>query len=145
MGLEGRRFTLTHALPPDTVPDLDRFNFWQSQSLYQPPNDRRVEIAGLAMGLYPAVIGESPTGFTLEAGYLEGGQVFQWVRETITSGSLVARRSASVAVVDSALNEVSRMNYFGCFPKRYEHFTGFAQSLMSKERVFLQCDSRAPA
>ena len=54
-------------------------------------------------------------------------------------------RSASIITVDSALNEVSRMNYFGCFPKRYEQFTGFAQALMGKERVFVQCDSRAPA
>jgi hypothetical protein len=143
-GIEGRRFTLTHALPPNTIAEINRDASWGSESLYQPPGDRRVEIAGVFTGQYPAVIAETPNGVTLEYGFLEGGDVWRWVRDTIEQGSLSQRRSMSIIIVDSALNEISRMNYFNCFPKRYEQFTGFALALQGKERVITQCDFREP-
>ena len=142
-GIEGRRFTLTHSLPPDSIVDLNRDTDWGSQSLFQ-PGDKRVEIDGETTGQYPAVIAETPNGVTLEYGFLEGGTLWNWVRNTIERGSLSERRNLSVITVDSAMNEISRMNYFGCFPKRYEQFTGFALTLQGKERVITQCDFRQP-
>lgn len=143
-GVEGRRVTFIHAGPPDITADMQRSEPWGTESLYFPPGDRRVEIAGVVAGAFPAVVAETPTGLTLEYGYSEGGQIWDWVRNTMNGGSVLYRSNLSVVVVDAALNETSRMNYSQCFPKRYEHFTGFGQALQAKERVFLQCNSRAP-
>ena len=103
-----------------------------------------MEIAGISTGEYPAVIAETPNGVTFEYGFLEGGGLWAWVVDTMTGGSMVHNRSLSVITIDAALNEVSRMNYYDCFPKKYEHFTGFAQALFAKERVILQCNVREP-
>jgi hypothetical protein len=141
-GFQGPRFTFTHVSPPDTVVDVLRSNPWGYESLFQPPADRRVLIQGANAGAFPAVISETPTGMTLEYGFLEGGYIEEWVRNTVSFGSLQTRSDVSVFVVDAAQNDVSRMLYFGCFPRKYEHFTGFVQALQAKERVILQCNSR---
>jgi hypothetical protein len=70
--------------------------------------------------------------------------VWEWARDTTVMGSELTRHNLSIIIVDAALHEVSRMNYFDCFPKKYEYFTGFAQALQSKERVILQCNRREP-
>ena len=142
-GLEGRRFTLVRAGVPDTRSELERGD-WRAESHYLPPLDTRVEIEGVFTGLYPAVIAQTPNSVTLEYGFLEGGSLWRWVEDTVRIGSLGMARNVSVLTLDGALNEISRMNYFGCFPRKYEHFTGFAQSLFAKERVILQCDRRLP-
>jgi hypothetical protein len=144
-GFEGRRFTFVHAPLPDLVFDLVRTAVWGSDQLFS-PGDKRVDLAAVNIGRYPTVIEENPNGFTLELGYSEGGGIFDWVRETIIAGSTLAARSASlVTVVDAAtLLEGSRMSYFGCFPKKYEHFKGFRQALQARERVIVQCNSRQP-
>lgn len=143
-GVEGRRVTFVHAGPPDITADVERHGSWGTETLYFPPGDRRVEIAGANAGAFPAVVTETPNGLTLEYGFLEGGQIWDWVRNTMNGGSELHRSNLSVVVVDAALNEISRMNYSQCFPKRYEHFTGFGQALQAKERLFLQCNSRSP-
>jgi hypothetical protein len=143
-GVEGRRVTFVHAGPPDITADMERSAPWGTESLYFPPSDRRVEIAGIVAGAFPTAVAETPTGLTLEYGFAEGGQVWDWVRNTMNAGSVIHRSNLSVVVVDAVLNEISRMNYSQCFPKRYEHFTGFGQALQAKERVFLQCNSRTP-
>jgi hypothetical protein len=143
-GVEGRRVTFVHAGPPDITADVERAGPWGTESLYFPPTDRRVEIAGVLAGAFPAAVAETPTGLTLEYGFAEGGQIWDWVRNTMNGGSVLHRSNLSVVVVDAALNPISRMNYSQCFPKRYEHFIGFGQALQAKERVFLQCNSRTP-
>lgn len=143
-GVEGRRVTFVHAGPPDIAADVERSAQWGTEAHYFPPGDRRVEIAGVLAGAFPAAVAETPTGVTLEYGFSEGGHIWDWVRNTMNGGSVLHASNVSVIVVDAARVEISRMNYSQCFPKRYEHFTGFGQALQAKERVFLQCNSRAP-
>jgi hypothetical protein len=142
-GFEGRRFTFVHAAAPDLQLDLLGGGQWGFDQLFS-PGDKRVEIDFLSIGRYPTVVEENPNGFTMELGYSEGGQIFDWVRNTISLGSTATARNASVIPVDANLVEGSRTNYLGCFPKKYEHFKGFGQALQARERVILQCNSRQP-
>jgi hypothetical protein len=144
-GLEGRRFTLSNSLPPDNMASIERDGTWGSESLYLPPLDRGFEISGVFTGRYPTVVEENPNGLTVEFGYREGGDLWQWVRNIVNIGSATEARSMSVIVVDAALNEVSRTNYFECFPKKYEYYTGFARALQSRERAIIQCGFREAA
>jgi hypothetical protein len=143
-GVEGRRATFIHAGPPDIAADMERLGTWGTESLYLPPRDRRVIFAGIVAGWFPAVVAETPTSLTLEYDFAEGGQVWEWVQNTMVGGSLANSRNVGVSVMDAALNVISTMDYRNCFPKRYEHFTGFGQAQQAKERVFLQCNSRQP-
>jgi len=123
--------------------DVYRTASWRNEPLFS-PGDKRVEIDVLSLGPYPTLVEENPNGFTLELAYSEGGDIFAWVRETALAGSILSARNASIITLDASLNEVSRMNYFTCFPKKYEHFKGFGQALQARERVIVQCNSRQP-
>jgi len=143
-GLAGRRFTFGHGMPPDLSLDLDRSEaFWGTERLFS-AGERGFEIESVPVGFFPTVVEENPTGLTVEFGFLEGGGIWEWVRQTISGGSEFNKRNASVITVDAELREVSRMNYYDCFPKKYEQFAGFSQALQSRERVILQCSHREP-
>jgi hypothetical protein len=50
------------------------------------------------------------------------------------------KRTGSIVTRDANGVEIGRANYYRCYPKKYKHFTGFAQDIQTKERVILHCD-----
>ena len=150
-GLEGMRFTFQPKSPwdfgkferrPEDIPN-------RTTPSFNPITDMPVEIEGVSNGGYPAVISVTERTLTLEYDFIEGGGIMEWVKLVATFGtnSVVydVKRSISVVTVDENLDEISRTNYYGCFPKRYEQFAGFVQDIQTKERILLNCDSSSPA
>lgn len=109
--------------------------------------DMLIEIDGVNMA-YPAVelADETAARLILVYDYTEAGNIYQWVEQTIEIGSFNdGKRIISVVTEDVAGTEISRRNYFGCFPIGWEQFGGFRQFIQLKERIVIECDSREPA
>ena len=137
-GLEGRnRYTLVHVGAPDNRVTIERnprpFPTEDSNNL---ATDTRVEINGIAHGPYPVVQHDAANRtLTMTFDYVEGGGIWEWV-DAVAEGREQARKSIS-AIDMNGNQEVGRINYFECFPIRYEQFTGFGQVEKVKERVVI--------
>jgi hypothetical protein len=150
----GTRFTFVQSRDPigSTTPPrvvgLHRTpESFTSNDSCNPATDKEVEISGISpgsVGLYPAVIEQTDRTLTLVYDYVEGGGLWQWVEMIAEDGTSSAtghgKRDASVVTLDENMVPISRKNYYRCFPKKYEQFTGFAQDIQTKERVILNCD-----
>ena len=163
-GLDGRtRFELqvvneiSPTSNPNNVISIDRlsvqpFGFGDSFPDQQSLNlatDKAVEYQGGMFG-YPAIEVEDPSAARLVLVYdaYEAGMVFSSTKDIATRGTAeILKRIVAVWSVDQNVVEISgtRTNYFGCFPMRWEQFTGFRQFASLKERVTLQCDFSQPA
>ncbi|MHC4728601.1 MAG: hypothetical protein ACYS17_15380, partial [Planctomycetota bacterium] len=75
---------------------------------------------------------------TFTFGFAEGHGIFTWVRNIIEGDE--AKRSGSLIKKENGV-EVSRRNYYGCFPIKYEQFSGFGLPAKLKARVVLSFDS----
>jgi len=97
-----------------------------------------LEIGGIGT-VFGAVVGATPRELTVETDYGDGS-FWSWVRAMIEDSQSVGKRSISVITLNNRLEEISRTNYSGCFPKKFEAFKGFRQDIQIKERVIIQCD-----
>ncbi len=153
-GFEGTRFTFVQSQAPISGSnprylglqrgDNNAFMFGTADA-YNPATDKGVELPVNA-GLYPAVVEQTDRRLVLEYDYAEGGGIWQYVAETALYGTApYAKSSFGVITYDTNVVEIGRVNYFGCFPVKYEHFAGFAQDIQGKERVTIHCDFSEPA
>lgn len=146
-GVDGRtRFHFANWHLPDTITQVEAIvgpgpgdPFGDAASL-NPATDTRIEIEGLAPG-YPAFYPEVAVDYdnrtiTLTHDIVEGKELWPWV-EFIVAGT-PDKRSASW-ILDPGPPEV-RYNFYGCFPIKYEQFTGFGLDTKIKARVTLSFD-----
>jgi hypothetical protein len=149
-GFEGTRFTFVQSLDPigaitprrSVMLRREGAYVFDTVDSYNPATDIEFELSGPpSIGLYPALVEQTDRSLTLVYDYVEGGGLWQWVEEIAENGTTVmGKRSGSIITRDANGVEIERMNYYGCFPKKYEHFSGFAQDIQTKERVILNCD-----
>ncbi len=142
----GVRFTFEHSLPPDFNFLIERTpdNFPNDSSSNNPATDRRVEIAAISYA-FPVVEEEDEASgrLVLVYDYVEAGDIFYWVRQVIENGTSVIEKNE--VFVDAPVGTTGYgQTYYGCFPIRWEQFTGFAQYIQLKERVTLECDYSEP-
>ena len=156
-GIESTRFTFRQKDNPDNYNRIQREgpNPPGSQASYNPATDLQVDIEG-APQLYPNVVEQTDRVLTLVYDFVEGGGdyfspasgiygIWGWTESIADLGtSELQKRSISVITQDENGNEVSRINYFGCFPIKYEQFAGFVQDLQTKERIIINCDFSMP-
>ncbi len=148
-GLVGQRFTFSQLDGPDNLMRIVRIGGIESRSniSFNPVTDKRVEISGVNE-LYPAVIEATDRRLTLVYDYSESTGIWSWASEIATSGTTGAgKRSISVVTVipdGPSVQEISRVNYFECFPVKFEQFAGFVQDLQIKERLIIDCSLSTP-
>jgi hypothetical protein len=144
-GFDGRiRFTLSLGRQDDTNLQIEdagsNFGFETSRNL---ATDTRIEISGVVTGSYPAVIEANETTGRLELVFdsVEARNVFSWIEEISELGtSNFGKRDISLITEDVGGTEISRHNYYGCFPMRWEMFDGFRQDITLKQRLIVECD-----
>lgn len=148
-GFEGRkRYVLVNTQPPANQVWIERdpqvFGFEIS---INPATDKKIEIEGIGTTTYPAieVADEANARLVLIYDYNEAGTIYQWVKEIAEMGSFNAGKRNLSVITEAGGVEVSRYNYYGCFPVRWEQFGGFSQIIQVKERLVLQCDFSEPA
>lgn len=132
-----KRYTLSHALPPNNAFNYERdpIDFPVHSSKNPATDGPRVEITGFQTGPYPTVaVDTTNRTITLVYDYTEAGRLYRWVRETATG---VAGRSVISIIQEVNGSEVSRRNYFECFPIWYQQTTGFNQIQKLKEKVVI--------
>jgi hypothetical protein len=136
----GIRFTFQASSSADNKLDCKyMYDFGQELS-FNPTTDKIVEIYGASLGEHCAPKFEIDTitrTITLTFDYLEGYQIYSWIKKVVTG----AEGPVSVSVIETAadrdLTEISRMNYYECVPIRYEQFTGFGLNTKLKARVVI--------
>lgn len=147
-GFDGRaRFIFEPTLLPDNSLLIERQPLIFPVNLSKnPATDKRVEIVGLP-DAYPAVISADETTGRIELvyDYTEAGYILTWVREIAQQGTVsMGKRIVSIITESSQGVEIGRRNYLGCFPIRWEQFTGFRSRAQLKERVIVECDTSQP-
>jgi Collagen triple helix repeat (20 copies) len=142
-GQNGRnRYTFVHPGPPDNHVAFDRepedFPLQDSRNL---ATDKKVEIEDLQSSFPTVELDATNRTLTLTYDYIEGGGIWRWVLDTAQG----AGRSRSLSIIElSGDTETGRTNFFGCFPIRYEQFTGFGQVEKLKERIVVSYDVSQP-
>jgi len=142
-GVDGRtRFTLVHTLIPNNVLGWVWDGVNGSELSFNPATDKLVEIAGEGPPFfYPQVeLDEVNRTITLTYDYNEGGDLYNWVKETIQG--IGAKRSSSIIETTNGdpTTEISRINYFECFPIKFEQFYGFGLNTKLKTRIVISYD-----
>jgi hypothetical protein len=150
-GLIGTRFTFVQSLDPiGNLPLRDlliqREGDTGYSDSYNPATDKKVDIAGIFVGFYPQVVEQTDRTLTLVYDFAESGGLYEWVRLIVENGTQYEpKRDIQISTVDENMEPIESTNYYGCFPIKYEQFTGFVQDIQTKERVLLNCDSSAAA
>jgi len=144
-GLEGTRFNFTQKNIPDNTNHIAK-NPEYGSNVYSnnPLTDKLLEVSGRP-SVFPAVIEEAERSLILVYDYVEGNDVWVWMKEVVeygTTTSSLLKNDVSVVTLDGDGGEISRDYYYGCFPKKYEQYTGFTQDIQTKARVILNCDYR---
>jgi hypothetical protein len=140
-GGDGRtRFTMVNRFIPNTN------DHWQqggstdafgSQLSNNPLTDSLVEIDGVPT-FYPEVEVDEPNRtLTFTYDFVEGRGMWGWVISTIKG---LGGKRALVVIEEEGGVEVSRNNYSGCFPIKYEQVTGFGLDSKIKARVVVSFD-----
>jgi hypothetical protein len=138
-----RRYTLRSANPANSTVEIARSSAaWPALTQRDIPGDTRVEITGIAAGLYPqASVDAQARTLTLYYGRHEGGFIWPWVRDVATRGSAsVGLRTVSLIYEKyggGAFSEIGRNNFFSCFPIRYQQIGGFDLDGNGLERLVL--------
>ena len=118
----------------DTQP-VDPFGVELSRNI---STDTLVEIEGVTT-FYPVVeIDDVNRTLTFTFDYVEGSGILTWIRDTVLGTA--PKRVLSVIQQDSSGIETSRINYFGVFPVKYVHFTGYGMASKIKARVTVNFD-----
>lgn len=148
-GFEGRkRYVLVHTLPPANQVLIERDpRVFPSEISINPATDKKIEISGIGTPSYPAieVADEANARLVLVYDSNESGVMYEWFEVIAEMSSFnFGKREISV-ITEAGGVEVSRHNYFGCFPVRWEQFGGFRDILQVKERLVVQCDFSEPA
>ena len=148
-GFVGDRFTFVQSLAPIGQLNPTRNITLErdgaahpSEDSYNPATDFAVEIPA-QVGLYPALVEQTDRSLTWVYDYVEGSGLWDWVALIAEEGTTqVGKVSIGIYEVDENMDEVmgTRMNYYGCFPVKYEQFSGFVQDIQTKERVIIHCD-----
>ena len=141
-GIVGTRFTFRQLLSPNNSTQIERDPLNNIGTFgINPATERRIEIEGLSAGEYGALVTDiTDRSITLVLDYVDGSLWF-WLRSIVQLGTTgIGKKTVSVITLDSELNETLRINYFGCFPKKFEQFEGFRQDLQTKERLIISCD-----
>ncbi len=152
-GFDGRtRFVFGPSAPPDNTMDITRNpQFLGTANSFNPVTDRFAEVLAnySGMGYHPAVQIDStdPTRLILTYDFVEGGYLLEWVRATTEIGTIGSGGITYIKdrIYLSEFDPITSMpfntiNYVGCFPVKYEQFTGFGQDIKLKERVTVDCD-----
>jgi hypothetical protein len=146
-GFDGRtRYTFGPSTGPDNVFDIDRAPlFLRSDAALNSATDRYVVAPGTYQaGRYPRLeaADDARARLTLVYDFNEGGGALQSVRDTVQYGTASTHGSFNKFDIyfGDPSPDVTRRNYHGCFPVKYEQFTGFGQDIKLKERVTLDCD-----
>ncbi len=139
-GVDGRtRFTMVNRFLPNTNTHWQQgsADAFGNQLSNNPLTDTLVEIAGVTT-FYPEVEVDDPNRtLTLTYDFVEGFQIWDWVIDTIKG--IGEKKDMSVIQEEGGI-EVSRNNYFGGFPIKYEQVTGFGLDTKIKARVVLSFD-----
>lgn len=140
-GLDGRtRFTLENRKLPDRMlhwapADGDPFG---SDGSYNPATDKKVEIEGVAV-LFSQVTDDAVNRtLTFTVDIQEGNGIQGWVTSTV-QGAAMLHHHISVITLGASMTETSRMNYYECFPIKYE-VTGFGLDSKMKATITLSYD-----
>jgi hypothetical protein len=143
-GFAGRtRFTLVSEFPSGTSHpgwELGNTDPFGQDGAFNPATDHRVEIEGITPGMFFPVVEHDTANRKLAFTYdlNEGKGIAPWVKSTYEGDEEMKK---SLSVIEWVNNqEVSRRNYFGCFPLSYENFTGLELDVKIRAKVVLSCD-----
>ena len=141
--IDGRtRFKMTPFMSVNLKSKIECMGLPQPQVGVVTNPDNKVEIAGVTE-LFPQVeCDDAKRILTLTYRFDEEvtrGDINMWVT-TIMKFGVGEIRDLSVIELDNGI-EVSRRNYFGCFPIKYEQFSGFALADKLQSRVTLSYNS----
>jgi hypothetical protein len=137
-GGEGRmQYTLEVQLPADNVVSVEKDpSSFPHDTSYTPATDTWIEINGVHLSDFKTyAVAEVDTvnrTVTFTFDYIEAGDAFEWIRQTALG--LEQKRSMSI-IQEAGGVEVSRTNYFECFPLSFQHVTGFGQPEKVKLRL----------
>lgn len=137
LGSEGRkRYIYKHVRKPDNSVGIQRNpTEFPSDKSFNPATDKLVEMDGLLIAYAPVEVDEKNRTVTITLDYVEGSQMWLWVKETVEGRA--NRRVMSIADWSPEEGEKNRFIYSNCFPIRYRQFTGFGQSDKAKEKVVI--------
>ncbi len=136
-GQEGRKqYVYKHIRKPNNSVGIERNpDAFKDDKSFNPATDKLVEIEGVLIAYAPIEINEKDRTISIVLDYIEGGQMWHWVRE-IAEGK-GQRRPVMIADWNPEEGESNRTVYFNCFPLLYRQFTGFGQSEKIKEKVVI--------
>lgn len=132
------RFILQNSRPPDLTPawdipgDDDPFG---TSSSYNPSTDRLVEIEGVSTIHFQFREDRANRTVMLTFVLEEGNGIWTWVRNTVQGA--YDFRDMSLIRTNTEGHEVSRRNFWDCFPIRYEQSAGFDLDTRVRARVIL--------
>jgi len=146
-GLDGRtRFTLEVKKLPDGIAD------WESGSgdtfgtagSYNPATDKMIEISGIP-GIVFSQVTDDEVNRTLTFSFdiQEGNGIQTWVINVVKR-FVSLRRDLSVITLNGSMVEIARMNYYGCFPIKFE-VTGLGLDSRIKATIVLSYNIKQPA
>ena len=141
-GSQGRkRYTYRQTRKPDNYVGIQRNpGELPSEKSFNPSTDKLVEIKDVAISYVPVEVDEKNRTITMTFDYVEGGQMWLWVRGTAEGRQL--KKEMSIIDWHPEKGEVGRVNYYNCFPIRYRQFAGFGQFDKAKERVVISYGHR---
>lgn len=142
-GGDGRtRFTMVNRFIPNTHDHWrqgESSDAFGSQLSNNPLTDSLVEIDGIG-SFYPEVAVDEPNRtLTFTYDFVEGHGIWGWAIYTIKG---LGGKRALVVIEEEDGVEVSRNNYSGCFPIKYEQVTGFGLDTKIKAKVVVSYDFR---
>ncbi len=134
------RFTLQASSSANSNLECEYLNDFGSTFSFNPATDKIIEINGIDLGedmhFAPACeIDTENRTITLTYEYLEGKELYRWVRDAVKGLSF--SKDVSVIETTNGLDELSRMNYYNCIPIKYEHLTGFGLNTKLKAKVVI--------
>jgi hypothetical protein len=148
--VDGRtRFRWVQRRPPDGDLRYIGFPVWMDPSQlpsqylkpsFNPETDKEVEISGVTT-FYPQVkCDEVNRTLTFTFEFREGIGIYGWVKDTIEAGEFGLHKRVLHVIEQENGVEVSRRNYSGCFPIKYEQFAGFGLPAKLKARLVISFD-----
>ena len=147
----GRRFTFEPNTPPDSElnyiyqPDQP----YMGQESFNMATDKAVEFSGIGSGFMNVEDDEENRILMLKYDCIEAGYLESWTQTIVNLGTTEGyKRSGSVLELNienptsgfPGYEEIERMNYYGCFPVKWEMISGYSQHTKLKMSVELSYD-----